>query len=800
MDPEMQGRDERWGMRVDTGTHNCSLFISHSLSLSSFSSLLSPFQTPILGYSFLILKTQLSFEHWQSIADSQPARQTRFTPSMDYYQQPRPQQASAAAPAPGYVYSQSANSTQMYYPQAMTTGHHHQQQPNAYAQPHYAMPTAGNAPTGIDYGTHFGAQAQNSMSAHGQANMNANAQRRPRGMQTTGAELQMHAPAPTPNNAQELPLRLIVDARHVGAIIGSGGSNIKEMSKDTKARITVDSHKSTRDGHGEKIVQIIGAPENITRACVRVLEVVQKELEKDENKESSGEVELKLRAANQLVGRLIGKQGATIKKIMQETGTNIFVSNEQQSRSEMGVLSPYEVALNLERTITVKGPSIDAVSQAESRISQKLRQSFETDLQQRVSGLRGQTEMRRGIQMQLGIGAAASGLPMLPGGMINPFSMDLAALSLAGRTGIMTQPHLGLAAAGLPSTNSNSNATKTLRMYVPNNMVGAIIGSKGTHIRNIMRNSGANVRVDGGGEKKEKDATVGGGKEEGSGEAAPAAPSKDSAATPPAQDTSNADQTKDSKTMNVTDSDKKPEDERLITITGTDIQVQRAQFFIFTRIAEQTGQLFEEVKLRSEVTVPSKLVGRIIGKGGQNVRELQRLTGASVKIPDEEVKNTAGNGEEEKKETAAGDASPNPTETNTAEKKEHAQKEEGTLVRIIGSYPATHHVQARIAQLAIEFNKMNMESTPGKRSAAGTNQAAGDNAGLKKSCYFKAKTFNVGRNINSTDSSSATLRTPRMAQIELAPALIRSPIPTQFPHSTFCTAFSIVIFIFDIIK
>lgn len=38
------------------------------------------------------------------------------------------------------------------------------------------------------------------------------------------------------------------------------------------------------------------------------------------------------------------------------------------------------------------------------------------------------------------------------------------------------------------------------------------------------------------------------------------------------------------------------------------------------------------MKLRSEVTVPSKLVGRIIGKGGQNVRELQRLTGASVNV------------------------------------------------------------------------------------------------------------------------------------------------------------------------
>lgn len=41
---------------------------------------------------------------------------------------------------------------------------------------------------------------------------------------------------------------------------------------------------------------------------------------------SSNEVELKLRAQNQLVGRLIGKQGATIKKIMSETETVIYVS------------------------------------------------------------------------------------------------------------------------------------------------------------------------------------------------------------------------------------------------------------------------------------------------------------------------------------------------------------------------------------------------------------------------------------------------------------------------------------------
>lgn len=38
------------------------------------------------------------------------------------------------------------------------------------------------------------------------------------------------------------------------------------------------------------------------------------------------EIELKLRVHNQLVGRLIGRNGATIKKIMEDTGAVVFVS------------------------------------------------------------------------------------------------------------------------------------------------------------------------------------------------------------------------------------------------------------------------------------------------------------------------------------------------------------------------------------------------------------------------------------------------------------------------------------------
>ncbi len=42
-----------------------------------------------------------------------------------------------------------------------------------------------------------------------------------------------------------------------------------------------------------------------------------------------------------------------------------------------------------------------------------------------------------------------------------------------------------------------------------------------------------------------------------------------------------------------------------------------------------------DVTLTVEMFAPSSQVGRIIGKGGSNVRELQRLTGAMIKLPEQ---------------------------------------------------------------------------------------------------------------------------------------------------------------------
>jgi len=45
----------------------------------------------------------------------------------------------------------------------------------------------------------------------------------------------------------------------------------------------------------------------------------------------------------------------------------------------------------------------------------------------------------------------------------------------------------------------------------------------------------------------------------------------------------------------------------------------------------------EDVRLTIEILVPSTQVGRIIGKGGQNVRELQRVTGSVIKLSEQQA-------------------------------------------------------------------------------------------------------------------------------------------------------------------
>ncbi|XP_067006463.1 insulin-like growth factor 2 mRNA-binding protein 1 isoform X2 [Anabrus simplex] len=351
----------------------------------------------------------------------------------------------------------------------------------------------------------------------------------------------------------DFPLRILVQSDMVGAIIGRQGSTIRQITQQTRAR--VDVHRKDNVGSLEKAITIYGNPENCTNACKRILEVMQQEA----NNTNKGEISLKILAHNNLIGRIIGKGGNTIKRIMQDTDTKITVSSINDINS-----------FNMERIITVKG-TIDNMSKAEALISAKLRQSYENDLQ----AMAPQSMMFPGLHpmammatSNLGYTSRTSGFP---GGMY----------------GSGPAPYPSMYPSPMPTQPSSQQGTdtqETTYLYIPNNAVGAIIGTKGTHIRNIIRFSGASVKI-----------------------------------APLEQD--------------------KPQDqqtERKVTIVGSPESQWKAQYLIFEKMREEgfvAGT--DDVRLTVEILVPSSQVGRIIGKGGQNVRELQRVTGSIIKLPEQ---------------------------------------------------------------------------------------------------------------------------------------------------------------------
>ncbi|XP_014668900.1 PREDICTED: insulin-like growth factor 2 mRNA-binding protein 2 isoform X2 [Priapulus caudatus] len=377
----------------------------------------------------------------------------------------------------------------------------------------------------------------------------------------------------------EYPLRILVPSDMVGAIIGKGGATIRNITQQTRAR--VDVHRKENSGTLEKAITIFGNPENCTQACKKIMEVMEQEAQNT----GKGEVPLKMLAHNNLVGRIIGKGGAQIKKIMQDSDTKITVSSIHD-------VSSY----NMERIITIKG-AVESMSHAEAMISSKLRQSFENDMAPQSMMFGGP-----GMHQMAMMGGAPIGYPGGPGGprgspgypAYEPAAADPYLLQGAGAL----MP--GMFPGGMSSSGGGGGGggpahmaqqVETALLYIPNACVGAVIGSKGAHIKNIIRLSGASIKIV---TDKDRDRVR--------------------IASEEAPDRSG---------------------ERQVTITGTPESQWKAQYYIFDKVRTEGYFGTEDVRLRVEIMVPTLMVGRIIGKGGQNVREIQRVSGAIVKLPEE---------------------------------------------------------------------------------------------------------------------------------------------------------------------
>ncbi|XP_066182250.1 insulin-like growth factor 2 mRNA-binding protein 2 [Sylvia atricapilla] len=362
----------------------------------------------------------------------------------------------------------------------------------------------------------------------------------------------------------DFPLRMLVPTQFVGAIIGKEGLTIKNLTKQTQSK--VDIHRKENAGAAEKPITIHATPEGCSEACRMILDIMQKEAEETKSAE---EIPLKILAHNSLVGRLIGKEGRNLKKIEQDTGTKITISPLQ----DLTIYNP-------ERTITVKG-STEACSNAEVEIMRKLREAYENDM----VAVNQQANLIPGLNLNA-LGIFSTGLSMLPstpgarGAAAAPPYHPFAQQSGQRRTGSSAylSSLYGTPAAGTFPHQHPLPEQEVVNLFIPTQAVGAIIGKKGQHIKQLARFAGASIKI---------------------------APAEGPDAS-----------------------------ERMVIITGPPEAQFKAQGRIFGKLKEENFfNPKEEVKLEAHIKVPSFAAGRVIGKGGKTVNELQNLTSAEVIVP-----------------------------------------------------------------------------------------------------------------------------------------------------------------------
>uniref|UniRef100_A0AAR2K594 RRM domain-containing protein n=1 Tax=Pygocentrus nattereri TaxID=42514 RepID=A0AAR2K594_PYGNA len=335
------------------------------------------------------------------------------------------------------------------------------------------------------------------------------------------------------------------------------------------------------------------------------------------------DVPLRMLVPTQFVGAIIGKEGATIRNITKQTHSKIDIHRKENAgaaekpitvhstpegcssacRRIMEIMQKEALDTKITEEIPLKilahNNFVGRLIGKEGRNLKKIEQDTGTKIT--ISPLQDLTlyNPERTITVKGPIEACATAEEEVMKKIRESYENDVAAMNLqsnlipglnlnalglfpVGTSGGMSPsmvpgPPTG-AQASYPSFGPQQPESETVYLFIPALAVGAIIGKQGQHIKQLSRFAGASIKI------------------------APA--------------------------------DEMDAKQRMVIIAGPPEAQFKAQGRIFGKLKEENffGPK-EEVKLEAHIKVPSFAAGRVIGKGGKTVNELQNLTSAEVVVP-----------------------------------------------------------------------------------------------------------------------------------------------------------------------
>ncbi|XP_076092171.1 putative ATP-dependent RNA helicase DDX53 isoform X2 [Mytilus galloprovincialis] len=418
-------------------------------------------------------------------------------------------------------------------------------------------------------------------------------------------------------NGQSDSPTIRVDSSKIGRVIGKGGSKIRELQDETGATINISKDD---DGSGQKEIQLEGSPDAVAKAKEMINELTQDDgggfgrrdnsnrgfgSGGDSNRgfgrsNDSGQSDSSsIRVDSSKIGRVIGKGGSKIRELQDETGAKINISKDDDGSGQ--------------KEIQLEG-SPDAVAKAKEMIIE-LTQDDGGGFGRREDsnrGFGGREESNRGFGSR---DNSNSGF---------------------GSGGDSNRGGFG------SGNNSGQSDSSTIR--VDSSKIGRVIGKGGSKIRELQDETGATINIS-------KDDDGSGQKEiqlEGSPDAVAKAKEMINELT---QDDGGGFGRREDSNRGFGGRDNSNRgfgsggvsngggfgsggDSNRGGFGSSNDSGQRS----FGRNEDQNGQSDS-----STIRIDSSMIGRVIGKGGSKIRELQDETGAKINIS----KDDDGSGQKE---------------------------------------------------------------------------------------------------------------------------------------------------------
>lgn len=311
-----------------------------------------------------------------------------------------------------------------------------------------------------------------SPTADAAANANTNAS-------SSGGAAQSQQPS-AGSSAPALALRSLVTTKDAGIIIGKSGKNVSEIRDKSGARITISEMVP---GAQERILTVSGAVDAVAKAYALVARKILDETSAGHNSEVTA-TSIRMLAPHSRMGGIIGKSGSKIKEIQEASGARILASENMLPEST-------------ERTVTVSGVP-DAIHIAAFHIGKVLQEQSDRTpptvlykpSSSRVSG--NHAAYGGGASMDP-YAAAVAGY----GSAYGAAGAGSAAYAHSGASGHHHQPshHQGHHASASQSHRNPPPGSQAQQIFIPNDMVGCIIGKGGSKINEIRQLSGSSIKI-----------------------------------------------------------------------------------------------------------------------------------------------------------------------------------------------------------------------------------------------------------------------------------------------------------------